>query len=150
MVTSIGFNASSPCMATPHSCGVWWFMLLPSSGSCGERKHVTLTWYLLLPWQHSILSGFGGGGSERGNPQLKGRDLLFLRKKNFSTLPFHLFNITTPFPSGGNNIQKIQSALINALTLPQHSGLTHQGQTSTVSLRCSVEKASSTSRLNSS
>lgn len=149
MVTSIGFNASPPCMATPHSCGVWWFMLLPSSGSCGERKHVTLTWYLLLPWQHPVLPGFWRGG-ERGNPQLKGHDLLSLKKKNFSTLPFHLFYITAPFPSGANNIQKIQSDLINALTLPQHSGLAYQGQTSTVSLRCSVEKASSTSRLNSS
>lgn len=146
MVTSIRFKASpSPCMATPNSCGVWWFMLLPSSGSCGERKHMTLMWSFLLPCQHPILPGLGWG-----YPQIKSQNLLSFQKKSFSTFPFHLFYLTTPFPSGGNGIQKIRADLINDLILAQLSGLTYQEQTLTMPLRCSTEKASSTTRLHSS
>lgn len=71
LVPNIGFKASPrPCMATPHTCGVWGFMLLPSSGSCGERKHMTLTESLLLPCQHPDLPGLGQGGG--GSIQVKG------------------------------------------------------------------------------
>lgn len=76
---------------------------------------------------------------ESGSPFFSEKDLF----------PFHLFYLTTPFPSGGNGIQKIWADLTNGLTLAQPSRLTHQEQTLTMPLRCSIEKASSITRLHS-
>lgn len=112
VVPSIGFKASPPpCMATPHTCGVWGFMLLPSSGSCGERKHMTLTESLLLPCQHPDLPGLGRRELIQVS-KLKGHDLLSLWHKELCTLPFHLLYLTSPFPPQQTTFKRFRLILL--------------------------------------